>query len=204
MLKHYCDLLEELNSLEKSVISELTIEEITRYVELRRRREELAASLHDLIADALLHLQDLAERIGEELLELPEMVENMRREDERPFLHRLAGVIGALETDMERVLADCRQLRYELLWGGAGGSNEAAHEEKEAALEEAACAREAEGDGERGQGRSGEVAISPEVIKKLESSMRPQITTGFEPELTVMHIENRPKVAKPPKAGNRR
>lgn len=203
MLKHYCDLLEELNSLEKSVISELTIEEITRYVELRRRREELAGSLRDLIADALLHLQDLAERIGEELLELPEMAENMRQGDET-FLHRLAGMIGALETDMERILADCRQLRYELLWGGADGSCEVAREGREAALEEAACAREAEGGGAEKQGSVGEVTISPEVIKKLESAMRPQVAAGFEPNLTVMHIENKPKMTKPPKVSNRR
>ncbi|WP_027718705.1 hypothetical protein [Desulfovirgula thermocuniculi] len=203
MLKHYCDLLEELSSLEKSVISELTIEEITRYVELRRRREELAGSLRDLITDALLQLQDLAERIGEELLELPEMMENVRQEGEA-FLHRLAGVIGALQTDMERILADCRQLRYELLWGGANGACEVAREEQGEALEEAACAREVEGDEREKQEKPGGTVISPETIKKLENAMRPKVTMELEPSLTVMHIEHKPKLQKPQKTGNRR
>lgn len=200
MLKHYCDLVEELCSLEKSVIADLTIEEIIRYIELRRQRDELAKSLRDLITEALLHLQDLAERMEEELVDLPEMMENTKEENDA-FLHRLAGIIGALEIDMERILADCRQLRYELLWGGV---HELAQENRGEALEEAACAREVVAEEDK-KDRASEMVVSPETIKKLENTMRPKEVMEFEPlNLTVMHIENKPKLQKPQKASNRR
>ncbi len=169
MLQRYCELLEELSALEESTIADLSIDEIMRYLDLRRQQEELAGSLGDLISDALLHLQDLASRVEEELVDLPGVMESVKNQSDsrEGFLTRLAGVVGALEADMERILADCRQLRYELLWGdeqeqpgikdelelpvkqtqekfsaGCGVSKGEAEQKQEKALEEVACGRE--------------------------------------------------------------
>jgi hypothetical protein len=119
LLQRYYELVEELSALEQSTIADLSIEEIVRYLELRREQEELAEDLGELIAGALQHLQDLANRVEEELVDLPGIMESAKGQGgfQEGFLTRLAAVVGALEADMERILSDCRQLRYELLWG---------------------------------------------------------------------------------------
>ncbi|RKO67478.1 hypothetical protein [Desulfofundulus salinus] len=187
MLQRYCELVEELSVLEKSLVADLSIEEIMRYLDLRREQEELAGELGYLITEALLHLQDLANRVEEELVDLPGIMESAKGQVgfREGFLTRLAGVIGALEADMERILADCRQLRYELLWGenreinseaglpveqmhdkfsaGCGEDKQGSEkmrevgQKQEKVLEEVACALElAEAREESSSGRSGQ------------------------------------------------
>ncbi|MBE3587768.1 MAG: hypothetical protein IMW93_04290 [Thermoanaerobacteraceae bacterium] len=123
MLKRYCELVEELGSMEKVAIADLSTEEIVRYLDLRREQEELAGQLLDILTDALLQLQDLADKIGDELMALPEALDNIR--DRSAFnelpVGQLAYMMGALQSDMERILADCRQIHYEFLWGDQGG-----------------------------------------------------------------------------------
>ncbi|HHW42255.1 hypothetical protein GFC01_08660 [Desulfofundulus thermobenzoicus] len=123
MLKRYCELVEELGSMEQVAIADLSTEEIVRYLDLRRQQEELAGQLLDILTDALLQLQDLADKIGDELMVLPEVIENVRERNafnELP-MGQLAYMMGALQSDMERILADCRQIHYEFLWGDQGG-----------------------------------------------------------------------------------
>lgn len=120
MLQRYCKLVEELSILDQRILADLSTEEITRYLDLRKEQEELAGSIWNLISDSLLNLQDLVTRIKEELIDLPEVMQ--RLVIEAGFrglpLNRLAMVVGVLEADMKRILADCRQLRYEFFGAG--------------------------------------------------------------------------------------
>jgi len=168
LLQRYFELVEELGALEKNSLADLSEEEIMRYLDLRREREELAGNLEDMMEGALNYLQDLARNVGEELVDLPGLMESAREQGDfkEDYLNRIATLIGSLEADLERILADCRQLRYELLWGGereAGGEDAGeqvpenypaeisdrgkdrpkdAAKKKEGALAEAACALE--------------------------------------------------------------
>ncbi|MGB9804105.1 MAG: hypothetical protein ACPLUI_09890 [Desulfofundulus sp.] len=179
MLQRYCELMEELSVLEQSLLADLSTDEIMRYLNLRREQEELSGELGNLVLDALLHLQDLSNRITEELVDLSGLMKNTGGHggNRGNYLPRFARVVGALETEMERILADCRQLRYELLWGEEKEINKESVLRREQVQEEIVVCRGEDGQDSKKQGTqeekydtvAGEVACTLEVAQSRET-----------------------------------
>lgn len=178
MLERHCELAREMKLYEKIAIDELSVDDISYYLKLRREYEELQSQVANLIPSVLEKIRTLLRQAQDQIAELAGS--DYLRQINYPFLKELAEVAGELEADAEKVAAGCSRLG-EIIRQDREKDFEYA---RQPALEEAACAVESAAapvnpeNQERKNGGEQKVNVSPETIKKIEMMVKPKETPG--------------------------
>lgn len=136
MLERHCELAREMKLYEKIAIDELSVDDISYYLKLRREYEELQSQVANLIPSVLEKIRTLLRQAQDQIAELAGS--DYLRQINYPFLKELAEVAGELEADAEKVAAGCSRLG-EIIRQDREKDFEYA---RQPALEEAACAVE--------------------------------------------------------------
>lgn len=198
MFERHCELVKELKTFEKIAVDELSLEDITYYLKLRREYEEIHDQFVDLVPAALEKAKRLVEKSGEQLDEVLLMVDsvlggdfNQKRYD---FVKQLIETMGTLEINAEQVAAGCsclfRMLDSELAQpfsGGERGSNDLAGSltgemllEAAATMEKQATAQSVSINGAVSEEENSQkIAVSPTTVKKLELMVGPKENDHF-------------------------
>jgi len=178
LLERHCELAREMKLYEKIAIDELSVDDISYYLKLRREYEELQSQVANLIPSVLEKIRTLLRQAQDQIAELAGS--DYLRQINYPFLKELAEVAGELEADAKKVAAGCSRLG-EIIRQDREKDFEYA---RQPALEEAACAVEPAAapvnleNQERKNGGEQKVNVSPETIKKIEMMVKPKETPG--------------------------
>ena len=161
---------------EKIAIDELSVDDISYYLKLRREYEELQNQVASLIPSVLEKIRTLLRQAQEKIAELAGS--DYLRQIDYPFLKELIEVTGELEADVEKVVARCSRLEEIIRRDEKTGFPDA----RPQALEEAACTAEpvAAPANPENQERKNEqkVTVSPDTLKKIEMMVKPRETPG--------------------------
>jgi hypothetical protein len=177
LLERHYELAREMKLYEKIAIDELSVDDITYYLKLRREYEELQNQVVNLIPSVLEKMRNLLRQAQEKIAELAGS-DYLRHN--YPFLKELVEVTGELEADVEKVVAGCSRLEEIIRQDQETGFPYTLHQ----ALEEAACAAPPAAapanpePQERKNGGEQKVAVSPDTIKKIEMMVKPRETSG--------------------------
>lgn len=111
MLKRHYELVRELKVYEKIAVDELSVEDISYYLGLRREYEEICGQFINLVPSALEKLKKLIDQSGEQLEEVTLMVDSVLEGEKNRNWHDFIGQIldaaGKLETHVEQVIKGC-------------------------------------------------------------------------------------------------
>ncbi|MEW6274091.1 MAG: hypothetical protein AB1556_03125 [Bacillota bacterium] len=183
MLERHYELAREMKLYEKIAIDELSIDDISYYLKLRREYEELQNQVVNLIPSVLEKIKNLFRQAQEKLAQLSAGdLGDCVRQTNYPFLKELVEVTGELEADVEKVVARCSRLGEIVRQNQEGDLPQVPNN----ALAEAACAREAgevpvirEQEKQEMKNESEQkVMVSPDTIKKIEMMVRPKETVS--------------------------
>ena len=108
MLERHYELTREMKLYEKIIIEELSTEDISYYLKLRREYEELQNHAAGLIPSVLEKTKDLLTQARDTLAELASGDPAGRVS--YPFLKELVEVMGELEAGAEKIAAGCARL----------------------------------------------------------------------------------------------
>lgn len=178
LLERHYELAREMKLYEKIAIDELSVDDISYYLRLRREYEELQNQVANLIPSVLEKIRALLRQAQDQIAELAGS--DHLRQINYPFLKELAEATGELEADAEKVAAGCTRLG-EIIRQNREKDFEYA---RQPALEEAACAVETAAapdnpeNRERKNGGEQKVSVSPETIKKIEMMVKPRETSS--------------------------
>lgn len=114
LLKKHHELIKELRTFEKIAVDELSIEDISYYLKLRREHEQNREQLINFIPKKLENIKKMIDQSGGQLDEIFLMADsiagnglNYNRYD---FMSRLIENLDMLETSVEQMTAGCLQL----------------------------------------------------------------------------------------------
>jgi len=172
LLERHYELAREMKLYEKIAIDDLSVDDISCYLKLRREYEELQNKVGSLLPSVL-------EKIKEFLLLSHENLNRLSSITGNAFLMKdFLEIIGELEADAQKMQAKSSHLR-EMVDRQKGGH---ARPVQSIAIKEAACALEefkpmADGGKAEEKGKEEQkekVLVSPGTIKKIEEMVRPK------------------------------
>lgn len=114
MLKRHYELVKELKTFEKIAVDELSVEDISYYLKLRREHEESREQLVNLIPKTLENVKRMIDQSGEQLDEIFLMTDSITDNDlnnnRYDFMSKLIENLGMLETNVQQMTAGCLRL----------------------------------------------------------------------------------------------
>jgi len=114
LLKRHYELVRELKTFEKIAVDELSIEDISYYLKLRREYEESREQIVNLIPKKLENVKKMIDQSGERLDEIFLMTDSITGNDlncnRYDFMYELIENLGLLETSVEQMTAECLRL----------------------------------------------------------------------------------------------
>jgi len=193
LLKRHYELAREMKLYEKIAIDDLSVDDITYYLKLRREYEELRSQVSSLIPSVLEKIKEFLHQSLENLNQLSSVSGNL-------FLVKDSlEIIGELEAEAQEVQVKCSRL-WELVEQQQEGVQRIAMKEAACALEE--LKPEANGEDKQGKGREEQkILVSPCTIKKIEEMVRPK--GHAETEKVVKIANSRDSKIHPPAKANK-
>lgn len=167
MLEKHYKLTREMRLYEKIAIDDLSVDDITYYLKLRREYEDLQSQVGNLIPSMLEKIKEFLQQSQENLNQLSDVTANAF------LINDSLEIIGELEADVQKLQKKCSHV-LELVSRQQEGSL------KKISMEEAACALEElkpeVSEEERQDASKGEpkMLVSPCTIKKIEEMVRPK------------------------------
>jgi len=114
LLKRHYELVKELKTFEKIAVDELSVEDISYYLKLRREHEESREQLVNLIPKTLENIKRMVDQSGKQLDEIFLMADSINSSDldhnHYDFMSRLIENLDILETSVEQTAAGCLRL----------------------------------------------------------------------------------------------